>query len=60
LHGLVSAFVECPNAAQAHRRDIQHFLEKRERASPGSKERLVKNYLRWTGGSAAATSGSSS
>ena len=34
-----------PNAAQAHRRAIQHFLENREREWPGAKEALVKKYL---------------
>jgi tRNA(Ile)-lysidine synthase TilS/MesJ len=47
IHKLVSSFVECPNAAQAHRRHIQHYLENRERTHPGSKERLVRGYLEW-------------
>ncbi len=45
IHKLVSSFVECPNAAQAHRRAVQHFLENRERDHPGAKEKLVRQYL---------------
>lgn len=45
IHGFVSAFVECKNAARSHRRAIQHFLEKREAERAGSKEQLVREYL---------------
>jgi tRNA(Ile)-lysidine synthase TilS/MesJ len=47
LKGLVSGFTECKNAQLSHRRAIQHFLENRERASPGAKERLVRGYIAW-------------
>jgi tRNA-5-methyluridine54 2-sulfurtransferase len=45
LLNLVSEFTECRNANLAFRRDIQHFLERRELEHPGSKEKLVKRYL---------------
>jgi tRNA(Ile)-lysidine synthase TilS/MesJ len=45
IHGLVSTFVECPNAAKSHRRAIQHLMEAQERREPGSKERLLRTYL---------------
>lgn len=45
LLDLVTEFTECRNANLSHRRAIQHFLEKREAEVPGTKEKLVKNYL---------------
>jgi tRNA-5-methyluridine54 2-sulfurtransferase len=46
IHELVSEFTECRNAGVSHRRAVQTFLDRQEAQRPGSKEKLLYNYLR--------------